>query len=282
MEEEPRHGLGGRLPAAVEPLASAAMNDEIRIRREPPPFRRVTVVQAEQPTRWLRRITLGGPEFSGMDVADLAASVRLLLPGPAGLVMPSWAGNEFLLPDGMRPVLRTMTPRFQWSDALAIDVVLHETGAASDWARKVAPGSEVALSGPGRGSAPDPGSGPLLIAGDESAVPAIAQLLENLPARDRIDVLIETDHADDPAPLPQRPDTSIAWLMQSAGTPPGTALVGAVQEADLSGDVRIWAAGEAAAMQRIRRHLAECEIPRPQTTVRGYWKHGKVAGGATG
>jgi NADPH-dependent ferric siderophore reductase len=38
----------------------------------------------------------------------------------------------------------------------------------------------------------------------------------------------------------------------------------------------VWAAGEAAAMQRIRRHLFdEREVPRAQATVRGYWKHGR-------
>ena len=237
---------------------------------------------AEQVTGWLRRITIGGDELAGMGIADLASSVRLLLPGTTGLVMPAWNGNEFLLPDGTRPILRTMTPRYQRPEELDIDVVLHEVGAASTWARDAVPGDRVAVSGPGRGSAPAPGTDPLLIAGDQSAVPAIAQLLENLPARDRIDVLIETEHPDDPAPLPERPDTSITWLAAAAVAPPGTALFEAVQHADLPDNSRMWAAGEAAAMQRIRRSLTEREIPRSNTTVRGYWKHGKVAGGTGG
>ena len=252
---------------------------ETRIRREPPPFRRVVVMEAENVTGWLRRITIGGPELSGMETADPAASVRLLLPGADGLVIPAWNGNEFLLPGGSRPILRTMTPRYQSARSLAIDVVLHEVGAASDWARTASIGSEVAVSGPGRGSAPDPGNGPLLIAGDQAAVPAVCQLLENLPARVRIDVLIETDHPDDPAPLPDRPDAAVRWLAHAGGTPPGTELVAAVEKADLTDGVRVWAAGEAAAMQRIRRHLSERGVPRAHTTVRGYWKHGKVAGG---
>ena len=42
-------------------------------------------------------------------------------------------------------------------------------------------------------------------------------------------------------------------------------------------DTRVWAAGEAAAMQRIRRHLFEArDVPRPRTTIRGYWKFGRA------
>jgi NADPH-dependent ferric siderophore reductase len=54
-------------------------------------------------------------------------------------------------------------------------------------------------------------------------------------------------------------------------------LVAAVRAADLAPDGRIWAAGEAAAVQRIRRYLFEERgIPRARTSVRGYWKHGRA------
>ncbi|MCJ7726583.1 MAG: siderophore-interacting protein [Acidimicrobiia bacterium] len=255
------------------------MDEPTRIRREPPPFRRVAVLRAERLTGWMRRITLAGSELAALATADPAASVRLLLPGAAGLVMPEWNGNEFLLPDGTRPVIRTLTPRHQRPGELDVDVVLHDSGEVSGWARRAVPGEPVAVSGPGRGSAPDPGTGPRLIAGDQTAVPAIAQLLETMPAAERIDVLIEIGDPDDPAPLPPRPDTAITWLPPRPDTPPGTALVAAIRQFDHSADLRIWAAGEAAAMQQIRRHLADSGFPRPHTTVRGYWKHGKPAGG---
>jgi NADPH-dependent ferric siderophore reductase len=42
----------------------------------------------------------------------------------------------------------------------------------------------------------------------------------------------------------------------------------------------VWAAGEAAAVQRIRRHLFDDRgLPRAQTSVRGYWKHGRAGDG---
>jgi NADPH-dependent ferric siderophore reductase len=58
---------------------------------------------------------------------------------------------------------------------------------------------------------------------------------------------------------------------------PGSALVAAVHAAEIVDGARVWAAGEAAAMQRIRRYLFEERgIARPLTTVRGYWKHGRA------
>ena len=40
-------------------------------------------------------------------------------------------------------------------------------------------------------------------------------------------------------------------------------------------------AGEAAAVQRIRKHLFdERDLPRSHCTVRGYWKHGRAGSDA--
>jgi NADPH-dependent ferric siderophore reductase len=48
-----------------------------------------------------------------------------------------------------------------------------------------------------------------------------------------------------------------------------------VRGATLVPGTRVWAAGEAAAMQAIRRHLfEERQLPRARATVRGYWKQG--------
>ena len=67
----------------------------------------------------------------------------------------------------------------------------------------------------------------------------------------------------------------------AAGASPGDALVAAVGGADLGADTRVWVAGEAAAVQRIRRHLFEDRgLPRAHASVRGYWKHGR-SGDAT-
>jgi NADPH-dependent ferric siderophore reductase len=68
----------------------------------------------------------------------------------------------------------------------------------------------------------------------------------------------------------------VHWHDLPEGAPPGDALVAAVRRAEIDPTARVWAAGEAAAVQRIRRHLFEDRgFARAQTTVRGYWKHGR-------
>ena len=81
------------------------------------------------------------------------------------------------------------------------------------------------------------------------------------------------------AALPDRLGATVNWRELDAGAGPGAALVAAVRGADLGPDTRIWVAGEAAAVQRVRRHLFEERgVSREQATVRGYWKHGRSAG----
>ena len=54
-------------------------------------------------------------------------------------------------------------------------------------------------------------------------------------------------------------------------------LVSAVTGADIDHDTLVWAAGEAAAMQRIRKHLFdERGLARASAVVRGYWKRGRT------
>jgi NADPH-dependent ferric siderophore reductase len=258
----------------------------VRLRREPPAFRPVTVERVTPVTPRLVRVTVGGPKLDGLVIDQPAASVRLLLPSGGELVMPAWNGNEFLLADGRRPVIRTLTPlRFDPAGLrLDLEIVVHEGGAASAWARAAQPGDEAALSGPGRGYPIDADASGFLLAGDESAIPAIGQLLEVLPGDRPVRVFVEVADPDARLDLPAHPRAGVEWCDLPAGAPPGDALVAAVTAATGAGfeaGTRIWAAGEAAAVQRIRRHLFEdCGLPRSQTWIRGYWKRGRAGDGA--
>jgi NADPH-dependent ferric siderophore reductase len=226
------------------------------------------------------RVTLAGPDLQGLTVEQPAASVRVLLPAESegDLVIPDWAGNEFLLPDGRRPTIRTLTPRRVAPDQLELDVdiVIHNGGAASQWARKTRPGNQAAVSGPARGYSIDQDAPGFFLAGDETAIPAISQLLECLPAGKPVHAVIEIAAPAARMVLPNRADATVDWVDLPSSAPPGTALVAAVGDADLDPGMRVWAAGEAAAVQRIRRDLFERRgLPRAQASVRGYWKHGR-------
>jgi NADPH-dependent ferric siderophore reductase len=252
------------------------------VRREPPKFRRVEVYRVERVSPRLVRVTFGGAELEGLTVEQPAASVRLLLPSPGSreLVMPEWNGNEFLLGDGRRPTIRTFTPwRVDAEDReLDLGIVVHGTGAASEWAETARPGERGAISGPGRGYAIDEDAPAFLLAGDETAIPAITQLLELVPRATPVNVHIEIGDPDARITLPDHPRATVEWHELPSGATPGELLIAAVSETDIAPGTKIWAAGEAAAVWRIRRHLFDdLGLPRAQATVRGYWKHGRAA-----
>jgi len=250
------------------------------VRREPPRYRRVEVRAVVHLSPRLVRVTLAGSELAGFTVDEPAASVRLLLP-PSGaheLVMPAWNGNEFLLPDGRRPAIRTFTPcRVDTGTCeIDLDVVVHDGGIASAWAKTAQVGDQAAVSGPGRGYGVDAEAGCFVLAGDETAIPAISQLLETIPAETAVQVHVEVAHPDARLPLPGHPRATVTWHDLPAGAPSGDALFTAVGDVDLVPGVRVWAAGEAAAMQRLRRHLFEDRaLSRTEAHVRGYWKAGR-------
>lgn len=253
------------------------------LRREPPSFRQVIADRIADLTPHMRRITFGGSELQGLVIDKPASSVRLLMPSSAShkLVIPQWNGNEFLLPGDRRPLIRTLTPRYLRSNPveLDVDVVVHGDTGLSGWAKRVQPGDAAAISGPGRGYEIDPAADPLLLLGDESAIPAIAQLLEATPPTTPVVVHIEVAHADARLDLPDHPNASIDWHDLPPDKPPwATLAVGSLVEG-LSETARVWAAGEAAGVQRVRKLLTDLGVDRSQTTVRGYWKIGRAGPG---
>jgi NADPH-dependent ferric siderophore reductase len=218
-----------------------------RIRREPPTFRRVAVAGVTPLTPRLVRVTVGGPELDGLVIEQPAASVRLLLPAPG---------------------------------KLDLEIVVHDGGAASAWAQAARPGDKAAISGPGRGYPIDAEASGFVLGGDESAIPAITQLLEVLPADKPVHVIVEVADPAARLELPKHPAATVDWYDLPAGAPAGDSLVAALTSTDLAPGTRIWAAGEAAAMQRIRRHLLdERSLPRSETWIRGYWKAGRAGDG---
>lgn len=252
-----------------------------RFRREPPRLRRAEVRRTECLTPRLTRVTFAGPELEGLEIDQPAASVRLLIPQPgsADLVMPTWNGNEYLLPGGERPTIRTFTPRRLDPDEpeLDLEIVLHGHGAASEWTERARPGDPAAISGPGRGYTIDEDAPVFFLAGDETAIPAMSQLLEVLPTDASVEVHVEIDVPVARLPLPHHPHATVEWHELPAGAAPGDALVAAVEHADIGDETKVWVAGEAASVQRIRRHLFDDRgLSRSQATVRGYWKAGRT------
>ncbi len=241
----------------------------------------VSVSAAEEANPRLIRVTLTGDSLRSMEEPEPAASVRLLIPSTPheALIIPEWSGNEFLLPSGDRPVIRTFTPVHldRSEGSIDLEIVRHDGGAVSEWADAASVGDPAALSGPGRGYQVDAGAHRLLIFGDETAVPAVRQLLESIQHRDlQVGCTIHLESASPTtrSDLPDLPATDITWHDHDPELTPMSGVVATAESIKTVGpDTRVWAAGEAAAMQALRKHFQRVlEVPREHTTIRGYWK----------
>ena len=157
------------------------MSDSPRPRRVP---KTVTVARTESITRDLVRVHFSGAELEPLAYTD--HYVKILFP-PAGADYRWPFDPEELretLPREQWPVTRTYTIR-SYDPArgeLAIDFVVHgDAGLAGPWAATVQPGESIGFLGPGGGWRPNPDADVHLLVGDESALPAIAAALEQLP-----------------------------------------------------------------------------------------------------
>ena len=239
-------------------------------KRRPP--RRVEVTRVEVLSPAMRRITFKGDELEGFAPETPASYIKLIFPEP-GQNEP-----ERPLPDAPRPkAMRTYTPLAVRPDLHEVDVdfVLHGEGPASTWASQAAVGQVIYLMGPGPGYALDTSAAQHLLIADDSALPAIENILAVLPASASVHLLVEVISADEARPLQSAAQLVTQWLPRGtdhrdAGLPLERALR-ALQT--VPPGAKIYLACEAAAMRRIRKLLKdELGVDRQHIVGRGYWK----------
>ncbi|MFT4229013.1 MAG: siderophore-interacting protein [Microbacterium sp.] len=251
--------------------------------------RRLAVLRVADVTPGMRRVTIGGPALAA-HVADNGAPVaafrspgwddefKLVLPDPVtgAFTAPVQADGTLDWPPGAFSDTRTYTVR-RWDEAageIDIDVVRHGAGPATTWAYRCAPGDPIHIAGP-KMAFGIPDVEWMLVAGDETALPAIARLLEELPAGRRADVFIEVGQQDHIQDLRTRADAEITWLSRG-GRPAGTTtlLFDALRAAPWrSDDVFVWVAGETLTLVPIRRWLrGDKGLAKERVEVAGYWR----------
>ena len=239
-------------------------------KRRPP--RRVEVVRIEVLSPAMRRITFKGDELEGFTPETPASYIKLIFPEPGQ--------SEPLrpLPDAPRPkAMRTYTPLAIRPDVHEVDVdfVLHGEGPASTWAGQAAVGQVIYIMGPGPGYALDTSAAQHLLIADDSALPAIENILALLPASAIVHLLVEVISADEERPLQSAAQLVTQWLPRGtdhrdAGLPLERALR-TLQT--VPPGTKIYLACEAAAMRRIRKLLQdELGVDGQNTVGRGYWK----------
>lgn len=249
-------------------------------RRNRPAARPVEVVRSERIGPHFQRITFGGPALDSLEITSPTGHIKVFLPGEGETepALPTRGPDGLVWPEGRSPaVVRTFTPRRFSKERreLEVEFFLHGTGPASSWAERASIGDRAAIAGQGRGYEPDAGADWFLIAGDESALPAIGMIIEALPARATALVVAEVETAADEQTLPAFPALTTTWLHRH-DAPAGEQLESALRAVALPpGDGRVWTAGEAASIRRVRRNLiTERALPADRVVTRGYWKHG--------
>jgi NADPH-dependent ferric siderophore reductase len=237
------------------------------------------VIRTERLTPHMQRVVLGGAglaEFSPDTCTD--HYVKLLFPA-GGATYPEPFDMERIraeFPREQWPVTRTYTVR-AWDPEhleLTLDFVIHgDEGLAGPWATRVQPGETVRFMGPGGAYAPDAGADWHLLAGDESALPAIARALESLPEGATAHAFVEVSGPEEEQKIDS--DIEVVWLHRG-DRPVGEALVEAVRALEFpEGRVHAFVHGEAAFVKDLRGLLrVELAIPREDLSISGYWRLG--------
>ncbi|MEC4875801.1 siderophore-interacting protein [Pseudomonas sp. NC26] len=275
----------------------------------------------------LARLVFTGPDIEAMHTLAPDQRVKLFFPAPDGSlpVLPQdahWKAAHTALPAAQRPPMRTYTIRALRRETLEVDVdfVLHGvSGPASAWATHAQVGDRLQMVAPNLAFNDDPGGyawkppagvRSVLLVGDETALPAIAGILEQQADTQptlAIEAFIEVPLEADCLPLRHGAATRLHWLPRELlRCSHGQAMQHAVRELallpqghdaaglqleDVDIDKRIlweqassassgfyaWVAGESAAVMDIRRYLIKARgLPRDCLTLMGYWRAGRT------
>jgi NADPH-dependent ferric siderophore reductase len=250
-----------------------------RPERRKPTAHRGEVLRTERLTPHMQRVVLGGDglaAFAAGGCTDHYVKLQFPLDGVTYPEPFDLGRIREELPRDQWPVTRTYTVR-AWDPVareLTLDFVVHgDEGIAGPWARDVQPGASVHLAGPGGAYAPDTTADWHLLAGDESALPAIAAALEALPGDAVAHAYVEVSDATEEQKIDSA--AQVVWLHRG-DRPVGAALVEAVRGlAFPAGRVHAFVHGEAGFVKELRRHLrTEREIPREDLSISGYWRLG--------
>ncbi len=289
-------------------------------------FFRVRVAAITDLTPSFRRFTFTAHDLAHYGDPGYDQRIKIVFPTvTAGLnAMPAgddWYDAWRRMATDARPPFRTYTTRAVRRDAHEVDVdmVAHEVaGPASAWIRDARIGDEVLILAPvhphagvsfGIDFVPPARTDTYLLAGDETAAPAIAVILEQLPADACGTVVLEVPHTADVAYLPRHPGFQYRVAARAGDrhahlvpatkdaaavlVPPGRG--GEVEEVDIdqtllwevprtakggaalkSAPLYAWLAGEAGAIKQLRRHLvAEHGVDRRAIAFMGYWRLGR-------
>ena len=162
---------------------------------------------------------------------------------------------------------------------LDLDVVMHGHGPGAAWAASVTSGDDVEVFGP-RGKVVLADARWQLFVGDESAIPAIAEMMRALPAGTTAVAVIEVTDVDDEQPITAAGPVDVQWLHRLV-TPAGESdlldrAVASIELPDV--DRHAYLFGESRVVRRLRDDLASRGLQPPEISAKGYWNLGRGSG----
>ncbi|MER6989716.1 siderophore-interacting protein [Saccharopolyspora hirsuta] len=253
-------------------------NTQVSTRRARSRYRLLEVRAAERVTPRMVRVTLGGEELADFVSNGSDQRIKLCLAQP-GQPMPlgRTRAEVFALPREQQPRQRTYTVRRfdPQRQELAIDFVVHDhDGPGSTWAAQAAPGDQIVTVGPSPAYQPQPDADPLVLVGDETALPAMSAILEELPAEAKVRVFAEVADAAEEQSIDSAAQVEWNWLHRD-GVPAeqSTLLVDAIRAADLGPNPHVWIGAEADVVHELREHCQrELGLDRRRLYALAYWR----------
>lgn len=150
---------------------------------------------------------------------------------------------------------------------LTFDIFRHEGGFTSEWAETAPLGQIVGLLGPGGGGVPE--ADWLLLSGDETAVPAILRILEELPRNAKGHALMLVGDEADIQPVAAPEGIEIRWLLRA----PNVDLVAETTAISRPDGGMVWFAAENSEARAVRQHfVTETGAPKASVMSIAYWK----------
>lgn len=217
----------------------------------------------------MHQLTLGGPGFRGFPPDQQGGYIKLIFK-QSGLLG--------------KPLMRTYTIRAQREEAIDVQFALHGdqvAGPATQWALDAKAGDTILVGGPGPAKPLPAGFDYYLVAGDMTALPAIAANLEALPRDARGVAVLEIQDEADAVSLDVPDGIALRWVVNASPGARPDLLARTLKEAAASAEGRVagWAASEFSAMRELRQLLREDMGLGPRELyISSYWKRGMDEG----
>ena len=244
----------------------------IAIRDLSPRMRRISLAGSQ-----LGCFTRDGIDFPAFESPGPDDHVKLFLPDPASgiLSLPVQGDGRLHWPENPPVISREYTPRgFDPAEGrLDLDFVLHGHGVAGAWAARARIGDRLHLGGP-RASMVVPKADRYLLLGDETAIPAIANWLEMLPAEADATAHILIAHESARIPLASEAAVAVNWHLAEAAHTDALATLAAAEP--ISPSSFVWAGAERGTIARLRETLERSGVAEHQMRLSNYWTAAQI------